>query len=144
MPYVSTNAVAFHVFKTGLKLWQIVLNPSCKEDKQDGIDCDQFPCANKLSDCFMIDSLNHVFPQAQSYSFPNLVSVFAHWRPCRGPMEWQQMQTSAQHEVWSLIETLEADRGTLDFDRTQLRSVSPRTCYISCPDLLSSDASACI
>ena len=58
-------------------------------------------------------------------------------------MEWQQMQTSAQHEVWSLIETLEADRGTLDFDRTQLRSVSPRTCYISCcPDLLSSDASA--
>ena len=51
--------------------------------------------------------------------------LYLHWHPFRGPMEWQQMQTSAQHEVWSLIETLEA-----------------RTCYISCLDLLSSDASA--
>ena len=42
-------------------------------------------------------------------------------------MEWQQMQTSAQLEVWSLIETLEAARRRLDFDQAQLRSISPRT-----------------
>ena len=46
---------------------------------------------------------------------------------CRQPMEWQQLQTSAQHEVWSLIETLEAARRRLDFDQTELRSISPRT-----------------
>ena len=42
-------------------------------------------------------------------------------------MEWQQLQTSTQHEVWSLIETLEAARRRLDFDQTELRSMSPRT-----------------
>ena len=42
-------------------------------------------------------------------------------------MESQQMQTSAQHEVWSLIENLEAARRRLDFDQAQLRSISPRT-----------------
>ena len=42
-------------------------------------------------------------------------------------MEWQQLQTSAQHEAWSLIETLEAARRRLDFDQTELRSISPRT-----------------
>ena len=46
---------------------------------------------------------------------------------CRQPMEWQQLQTSAQHEAWSLIETLEAARRRLDFDQTELRSISPRT-----------------
>ena len=53
-------------------------------------------------------------------------------------MEWQQMQTSAQHEVWSLIETLEAAPRRLDFwpDRTTIHFSS----YYS---LLSSDASAC-
>ena len=48
-------------------------------------------------------------------------------RACRQPMEWQQLQTSAQHEVWSLIETLEAARRRLDVDQTELRSISPRT-----------------
>ena len=42
-------------------------------------------------------------------------------------MEWQQTQTSAQHEVWSLIETFEAARRRLDFDQTELRSISPLT-----------------
>ena len=37
-----------------------------------------FPCANKLSDCVMIDSFNLVSPQAQTYSFPNLVYMFVH------------------------------------------------------------------
>ena len=35
-----------------------------------------FPCPNKLSDCVMVDSFNLVSPQAQTYSFPNLVSIF--------------------------------------------------------------------
>ena len=48
-------------------------------------------------------------------------------RTYRQPMEWQQLQTSTQHEVWSLIETLEAARRRLDFDQTELRSMSPRT-----------------
>ena len=41
------------------------------------------------------------------------------------------MQTSAQLEVWSLIETLEAAPRRLDFDQTELRTISPRTtaCY---------------
>ena len=42
-------------------------------------------------------------------------------------MEWQQTQTSSQHEVWSLIETFEAARRRLDFDQAELRSISLRT-----------------
>jgi len=37
-----------------------------------------FPCANKLSGCVMIDSFNLISLQAQTYSFPNLISIFAY------------------------------------------------------------------
>ena len=82
-----------------------------------------FPCANKLSDCVMIDSFNLVSSQLKHIHSVIWSLYLRIKRACRQPMEWQQLQTS----VWSLIETLEAARRRLDFDQTELRSISPLT-----------------
>ena len=41
-------------------------------------------------------------------------------------MEWQQLQMSAESEVWSLIETLEDARRKLHINQQEIRSISSR------------------